>query len=556
MTDGALYAGELHYWRHDRDEWPELLSESFDVGLRVISTCVPWSVHEVREGRYRFDDNFDIAAFVEIARSAGLAVRLRLGPVASAQITGHGIPERVLGNVACQALSGRGTPLWLPLPTKMFPAPSFASKAFQHEVTVWFATLGEQLESSEVIATVESGREELGRIAAFDGDYHEDAIEWWLECSGGLPAPRSYDAEDMPRMLAWVRFAEEYEDRSRQWLIQAVADAGMQLAPRSLPRFALGGAPWFPPQSDETQKYSLLSALSDGTQAFTLSMTASRERWSGCALETDWVRPLLAALHESEFHALTRKASIVLIRSRAEERAALASCAVEGVPALVTDYLGLGPAGHSELALDESARLYPRWFAVVREALDLAEVPYRVLDEHQLHEIDASTKAVILPTLRRVDGATWAALHALDAAGMQIIIGPELPQEDELGKPLGTDAAKPSGAGVLANASLHDVLGLAQDLLGVAGEPLELWLAPCDAPITCTVFHNECGDAKLLFVHNRSNGSIDARVNVATGCVLRDPLASVSLTEHGGTAVIPMKMSAIRIFLIEESKPC
>ncbi len=550
MSESALYAGEVHYWRHEREEWPTLLSEVFELGLRVVSTCVPWSVHEVREGAYRFDDTFDIAAFVEMAHKAGLSTRLRLGPAVGAQVLGHGIPERVLANVSCQVRTGRGTPLWLPWPTKMFPAPSFASKAFQREVSTWFVALAAHLASSEVTVTMECGRAELGRIAAFDADYHEDAITWWLEWSGGMSAPRSYDVSDMPRMLMWVRFAEEYEKRSRDWLIKAATDAGMQLAETALPRLAMGSAPWFPPQTDEDQKYSVLSKLSEGMQEFNLFMAASRERWSGSALETDWASPLLAALHQSAFHELSHKASIVLIRSRAEERAAVASCAVEGAPERVTKFLGLGPAGAAELSLDESARLYPRWFAVVREALDQAELPYRVLGEHQLHEIDASCKAVILPTLRRVDGAVWAALHALDAAGIQIIIGPELPQEDELGRPLGEDAAKPAHAGLLAKESLHDALGLAEGLLGVAGDRSDLWIAPGSLEITCTAFYNKENTAKLLFVRNRSAVTSNARVNVLACCVLQDPFTAERFAESGGIALLPMKPNEIRLFLI------
>ncbi|MCP4449593.1 MAG: hypothetical protein GY811_30315 [Myxococcales bacterium] len=556
MSAAPLYGGECHYWRHEAQQWPQVLADLREAGFTVVSSCVPWSVHERHKGAYDFSDNRDLASFVSLARAEGLEVHLRLGPAVGAELNGFGIPERVLARKQCQAVSGRGTPLWLPWPAKMFPAPSFASTAFREEVAAWFSALGEHLSAAEAQVSVDCDRKAMGRIGAFDGDYHPDAIEWWLDFSDKRPAPRSYEEGDMQRVLAWVRFSEIYEEQSEEWLREAAQEAGMRTAESTPTQLTIGGAPWFPVVTDAEQKNSVLLSLASGTQEFNLFMATERERWSGEALSSDWLAPLLAALHEAAFHTLHRKAPITIVASRAEKRAAIASCALEGATSTVTELIGLGPSGHAELALDSAARLYPRWLSAVKEALDLVEVPYRLLGENDLHQIDGTTKAVIVPTLRRVDGGVWSALHALDITGMRVVLGPEIPVEDELGGSLGDDAAKPAGAGLLAAESLNDIEGLAADLLELAGELCDLWIAPQSPNVTCTPFYDDSGEAQLLFVRNRSAAQAAAEANVPLGCVLRDALSRESSAESEGIAKVTLAADEIRLFRVgrEESQ--
>lgn len=548
----ARYFGELHYWRHEPEEWPALLAELAALGFTGVETCVPWSVHERHKGVFSFAKQLDLTSFVRVAGEHGLAVHLRLGPAVGAELTAFGIPERVLGIKECLAVSGRGTPLWLPWPTKMFPAPSFASAAFQTEVVEWFAALGEHLQEANATVSVQCDRKALGRVAAFDGDYHHDAIAWWLDFGGEKPAPRSYKEGEMSRSLSWVRFAEEYESRAIEWLEEAAGKAGMTLS-GSCERLHLGGAPWFPVVSDEDQKNSVLSALACGRDEFTLYMAVARERWSGEARACEWMAPLLATLRDVGAHSLRRQTPIVVIASRAEERAALVSCALDSATPAVTEWMGLGPSGHAELALDVSARRYPRWLDAVREALDFVEVPYLLLDESELHRIDSSTKAVVAPTLRRVDGAVWGALHALGITGMPVVLGPDVPVEDELGAPLGAQGDMPQGAGLLAAESLEDREGLAADLLGLAGELSDLWIAPQTPDATCSPFYDDNNKVRLVFVRNRGPERITADVNVEVGCVLRDGITGDDVVEEEGIAAVPLAAFATRIFRVEAS---
>ena len=51
------------------------------------------------------------------------------------------------------------------------------------------------------------------------------------------------------------------------------------------------------------------------------------------------------------------------------------------VSPVLGEFLGLGPAGAAELALDEDAATYRRWVDAVERALTLAQLPYDLVDE-------------------------------------------------------------------------------------------------------------------------------------------------------------------------------
>ncbi len=546
----AQYSGEIHYWRHPAEDWAQLLGDLRNAGFDGVTSCVPWSVHERHKGSFDFSGPRDLAQFIALAGECGLAVHLRLGPMVGAELTGFGVPERVLANVACQAKTGRGTPLWLPWPTKMFAAPSHASEVFQEEVREWFAALGAVVERASV--SVACDWRQTGRTAAFDADYHPDAIAWWLEYSEGQSAPTAHTAEDVPRILRWVRFREVYRERSLEWLERAAEDAGMRLG--SCPKLLrIGGAPWFPVEGEDAQKISVLQDLAMGTKRFSLSMAVARERWSGAALECDWVAPLLATLQEAKAHTLQAKAPIAVITHEAETAAAVATCALPGASPAVLEWMQLGPSGASELSLDASARAYPRWVAAVTRALDMLEVPHVVLDASELHKINSETRAVVAPTLRRIDGSVWGALYALCMAGMPVVLGPEVPMEDEFGEALGDGGQRPSGSGLLAAESLDDLDGLADSLLALAGDLGDLWIAPEADGVTCTPLFDEAGVAQLCFVHNRGDAGARARVNVPVGSMLRDGIGGQEILEADGQAEVSLTAGEVRIFRVEAS---
>ncbi len=620
LADGSvlpIYAGEFHYWRTPPKSWRAALLAIKELGLNIVSTKVPWSVHETSLGQFDFSGPLDLGAFLDEVHDLGMHALLGPGPHCSAQLTHFGLPERVLANEDIQARGSRGAPLWIPAPPKMFPMPSYASKHFQKEVGAWFAKVGEIVAprahpKGPVLALqVDHQLPMFWRSAAFEGDYHPDALAWWDEFSGGQTAPRRYQEEEMEHALTWLHFKEEYLRRSLRWLGESLdevglgelaryhnlpacppKDANQPLAEESvggvagmdfseqetsyagvreraaylagtstLPfatQLSIGGPPWLPARSEVADENVALGALAGGIRAFNICMAVGRERWYGGLLNeqlqttesADWVQPLLAALGDLNFHTLRRVTPIALVVSRAEARAALASCAIHSATPTVTSLLGLGPEGHASLAMDEDARLYPRWFAAISAALDLAELPYQLVDESALHTLDWRTKAIVMPTLRRVDGAAWAALHSLSSAGMQVVIGPKVPSEDERGRPLGGDALKPPGAGLIAAEMLDDIDVLASSLLDLAGELSDLWIAPESSGVHCSVYSESEGEAKVLFVGNSTNAAQEVLVNVPAGSCLSDVISGQEIRDEAGVAAVALQGYQVRMFAL------
>ena len=134
-----LYAGAMHYWRAEPDAWAPCLRAMHELGFTHVETPVPWRVHEPARGDFDWTAERDVGAFIALARSIGLGVVIRPGPVAGEELTSFGVPDWVLAEPACRAVTSRGTPAWLPSPPRAFPIPSLASRAFRAHVLRWFA---------------------------------------------------------------------------------------------------------------------------------------------------------------------------------------------------------------------------------------------------------------------------------------------------------------------------------------------------------------------------------------------------------------------------------
>jgi hypothetical protein len=86
-------------------------------GVNVVSTYVPWIHHVEHRGVPRFDDNRDVAAFVDLCHETGLEVVLRIGPWAHAEIRNGGFPDWVQ---AAPVTHRTDDPAYLELVTEWF----------------------------------------------------------------------------------------------------------------------------------------------------------------------------------------------------------------------------------------------------------------------------------------------------------------------------------------------------------------------------------------------------------------------------------------------------
>jgi beta-galactosidase len=259
-----LYSGAMHYFRLDPDAWRPGLAELRGLGLPIVETYVPWGAHEVAPGELDFgekDPRLDVGRFIDLAGELGLYVFIRPGPHINAEMTWFGLPERVVYDKACQARSPRQNPVILPFPPRMFPVPSYASRAFHHETGRWYDAVARVLvprlwpKGPIVLLQVDNEAAYYFRNGPFDQDYHPDAVEAYrrfLEKRYGTPEaaarahraeyahwddaepPTSFEAERPDELvvhLDWAEFQESLITRALGRMRRRMAQAGLEGVP-------------------------------------------------------------------------------------------------------------------------------------------------------------------------------------------------------------------------------------------------------------------------------------------------------------------------------------
>ncbi len=93
-----LISGEFHYWRVNKDQWAAVLDSIVEMGLKVVSTYIPWNYHELSPGKYDFtgktQQQRDLAGFIDLTRQRGLYLVVRPGPYIYSEWQFGGVPER------------------------------------------------------------------------------------------------------------------------------------------------------------------------------------------------------------------------------------------------------------------------------------------------------------------------------------------------------------------------------------------------------------------------------------------------------------------------------
>lgn len=96
-----LISGEFHFWRVQKSNWGSILETIKDAGIKIISTYVAWSYHELEPGVFDFCGDTcperDLKGFIRIARDMGLYLIIKPGPFIYAEWPGGGPPERAAG---------------------------------------------------------------------------------------------------------------------------------------------------------------------------------------------------------------------------------------------------------------------------------------------------------------------------------------------------------------------------------------------------------------------------------------------------------------------------
>ena len=96
MIDGRRVCpvmGEVHYSRIPADEWKAEVKKIKEGGVTIIATYVFWNHVEEQEAIYRWDGQRDLRRFLEICKTEGMPVVLRIGPFCHGEVRNGGIPD-------------------------------------------------------------------------------------------------------------------------------------------------------------------------------------------------------------------------------------------------------------------------------------------------------------------------------------------------------------------------------------------------------------------------------------------------------------------------------
>ncbi len=106
------FAVEMQYFRVDKKYWSICFERIRKAGFRVISTCVPWNLHQDKSKDIDFsgfvDPRKDLIVFLELAREFGFKIILRPGPRIASQWPHGGLPEFLFSDLKIFARDARG----------------------------------------------------------------------------------------------------------------------------------------------------------------------------------------------------------------------------------------------------------------------------------------------------------------------------------------------------------------------------------------------------------------------------------------------------------------
>jgi beta-galactosidase len=109
------FSAEMHYFRVNKRYWSICFERIRKAGFRILSTCVPWNLHESSVGDFDFfgttDHAKDLVVFLELAREFGFKVILRPGPFIDSEWKNGGYPEFLYNNPEILAKDPKSEPV-------------------------------------------------------------------------------------------------------------------------------------------------------------------------------------------------------------------------------------------------------------------------------------------------------------------------------------------------------------------------------------------------------------------------------------------------------------
>jgi len=241
------FAAEMHYFRVSKRFWSICFERIRKAGFRIISTCVPWNLHETTLGNFDFigetDPKRDLVVFLELAREFGLKVILRPGPYIGAEWENGGYPQFIFENHDILARDSQNKLIEMVNNVKIKPGyvPSYNHPVFQRHVKRYVYALSLVIKNyiypkGPVILLQLDNQLSFGRnYDPFKADYSEHTVKnlypeflkkkygqiqnlnkEWKEKNKDfdqIQAPRSLRIKfphNLIKYFDWIEFKEEY----------------------------------------------------------------------------------------------------------------------------------------------------------------------------------------------------------------------------------------------------------------------------------------------------------------------------------------------------------
>jgi beta-galactosidase len=605
-----LLSGSVHYFRLERASWRTCLEALREMGCLLVDVYVPWSVHESADGSFDFGERrpeLDVRAFLRLAHELGLYALLRPGPHINAELSGFGLPERVLWDPQCQARSPSGEALVLPMPPYAFPVPSYASRKLLGEARAWLSRVGELLgpltwpNGPIILCQVDNEGALYFRDGVYEQDYHPDSLQrfrafldsryggqaeaahrYGLAAESELTAPVRFDARDaagLLRHLDWAEYQEALIADAFSEFRAAMGGAGLERVPTchnlpmgesatpldparlgkvveclgmdyyhvasesssdvilkrtsevvaradasGYPAFAVelaaGFPPFFPPLTEDDNRFAALSCLAAGIRGYNLYMAVERDRWIGAPIDRfgarrpsfDFWSALNQAVLRTRFYELSRAAELCVVVPRSLHRLERLLHAFGPLSAAAFDIMGLGAYdsclehGPFASALFEAETFLRKLLST----LSKLGIAYRVVGSDSAGAALADVPCAIVVSAVGPEPELWQTLLGCAERGTEIRFGPRLP----VTTPDGTEnLAAPTE---LATARIHEAGPEELEfLLGALCERHHLFRLPASHGIRASLFRTRSGAPRVLFVTNTERSPASARLDLA-----------------------------------------
>jgi len=146
-------SAEIHYFRVPKRFWSICFDRLKKANFRIISSYVPWNLHEERPGEFDFQglDNpyKDLIVFLELAREFGFKIILKPGPWIQAEWLGGGIPKYIFADesIVARDFSGGLLNARLKGDAKQLYQPSYLHPKYLNHVKRYLGGLVEAIQN-------------------------------------------------------------------------------------------------------------------------------------------------------------------------------------------------------------------------------------------------------------------------------------------------------------------------------------------------------------------------------------------------------------------------